>query len=226
LASHTVPHPPDVTLKHHFANDEQQKDASTIGMWVFLVTEIMFFGGLFMAYFAYRQAYPAAFASASNKTNLWLGAANTTVLICSSLTMALAVNAASLGKRKLLVLFLILTLMLGGVFLGVKAYEYHDKWIHHEVPGAHFECEGCEDAGHAPLFFSLYFGMTGLHATHMLVGFVILVILIVQSNKGKYTAKWYTPIEMFGLYWHFVDIVWIFLFPLLYLIDRSKTGLQ
>jgi len=190
------------------------------------VTEIMFFGGLFLAYFAYRQAYPVAFASASNKTNLWLGAANTTVLICSSLTMALGVHYAAKGKQKLLILFLILTLMLGGIFLGVKAYEYHDKWVKHEVPGAHFDCEGCEDAGHAPLFFSLYFGMTGLHATHMLVGFVILVILIVQSGQGKYTAKWHTPIEMFGLYWHFVDIVWIFLFPLLYLIDRSHTGLQ
>ena len=227
MASQVVPHEHEVTtLKHHFANDEQQKDASTIGMWVFLVTEIMFFGGLFLAYFAYRQAYPAAFASASNKTNLWLGAANTTVLICSSLTMAMAVHSASVGKRKLLVAFLVLTLMLGGIFLGVKAYEYHDKWVHHEVPGYHFDCEGCDDAGHAPLFFSLYFGMTGLHATHMLVGFVILVILIFQSAKGKYTAKWYTPIEMFGLYWHFVDIVWIFLFPLLYLIDRSKTGLK
>ena len=227
MASQIVPlEPVESTLKHHFANEEQQKDASTIGMWVFLVTEIMFFGGLFLAYFAYRQEYPAAFASASNKTNLWLGAANTTVLICSSLTMALAVYSASLGKRKLLVTFLILTLLLGGAFLGVKGYEYHDKWVHHEVPGAHFDCEGCDDAGHAPLFFSLYFGMTGLHATHMLVGFVILVILIVQSHKGKYTAKWYTPIEMFGLYWHFVDIVWIFLFPLLYLIDRSKTGLK
>jgi cytochrome c oxidase subunit 3 len=219
-------HHADDTLKHHFANPEQQKDASTIGMWVFLLTEIMFFGGLFLAYFAYRQAYPAAFASASNKTNLWLGAANTTVLICSSLTMAMAVHSASVGKKKLLVAFLTLTLILGGIFLGVKAYEYHDKWVHHEVPGYHFDCEGCADPGHTPLFFSLYFGMTGLHATHMLVGFVILVILIVQSNNGKYTEKWYTPIEMFGLYWHFVDIVWIFLFPLLYLIDRSGRGLS
>ncbi len=222
MASHAV----STTLRHHFASDEQQKDAATIGMWVFLVTEIMFFGGLFLAYFAYRQAYPAAFASASNKTNLWLGAANTTVLICSSLTMALAVHAASMGKKTLLVLFLIMTLLLGGAFLGVKAYEYHDKWVHHEIPGQHFECEGCEDAGHAPLFFSLYFAMTGLHATHMLIGFVILVILIVQAARGKFTEKWYTPIEMFGLYWHFVDIVWIFLFPLLYLIDRSHTGLK
>jgi cytochrome c oxidase subunit III len=210
-----------VTLKHHFESAEQQKEASTVGMWVFLVTEIMFFGGLFLAYFAYRQAYPVAFASASNKTVLLIGAFNTTVLICSSLTMALGVDAASLGKRNLLILFLVLTLLLGCAFLGVKAYEYHDKWVHHEVPGEHFDCEGCKDAGHTSLFFSLYFGMTGLHATHMVVGAGILLVLIFQAWKGKFTAAWYTPIEMFGLYWHFVDIVWIFLFPLLYLIDRS-----
>jgi cytochrome c oxidase subunit 3 len=218
LASQAAP----FQVRHHFENAEQQKDCSTIGMWIFLITEIMFFGGLFMAYFVYRQAYPDAFASASNKTNLLIGAFNTTVLICSSLTMAMAVHSAALGKKKLIIVFLILTLLLGGAFLGVKAYEYHDKWVHHEVPGADFECEGCTDAGHASLFFALYFGMTGLHATHMLVGFVILIYLIVQANKGAYTTKWYTPIEMFGLYWHFVDIVWIFLFPLLYLIDRSK----
>ncbi len=209
--------------RHHFESLSQQKDASTIGMWVFLITEIMFFGGLFMAYFAYRQAYPAAFASASNKTVLLIGAFNTTVLICSSLTMALAVRAAATGKKNLIVLFLILTLILGSAFLGVKAYEYHDKWVHHEVPGEHYECEGCADAGHTPLFFALYFGMTGLHATHMLVGFFILLYLIYQAQKGAYTPKWFTPVEMFGLYWHFVDIVWIFLFPLLYLIDRSGT---
>jgi cytochrome c oxidase subunit 3 len=213
-----------VVARHHFESLEQQKDASTIGMWVFLITEIMFFGGLFMAYFAYRQAYPAAFASASNKTNLLIGAFNTTVLICSSLTMALAVRAAATGKKNLIVLFLILTLLLGGAFLGVKGYEYHDKWVHHEVPGAHFECEGCVDAGHTSLFFALYFGMTGLHASHMIIGFFILLYLIRQASKGAYTPRWYTPVEMFGLYWHFVDIVWIFLFPLLYLIDRSGAA--
>jgi cytochrome c oxidase subunit III len=212
-------------LQHHFENPEQQRDASTIGMWSFLLTEIMFFGGLFLAYFAYRQAYPAAFASASLKTDLWLGAANTTVLIGSSLTMALAVHFAAVGKRQLLVIFLILTLILGSVFLGVKAYEYHDKWVKHEIPGAHFECEGCVDAQHTQLFFSLYFGMTGLHASHMIIGAVILLVLIWQAYKGKFTPDWYTPIENFGLYWHFVDIVWIFLFPLLYLIDRSGRGL-
>ncbi len=208
-------------VEHHFEDAAQQKDAATVGMWVFLVTEVMFFGGMFLAYFAYRQAYPAAFASASNKTNLLIGAANTTVLICSSLTMAFAVRCAAIGKKNLVVLFLILTMLLGGTFLGVKAYEYHDKWVHHEVPGHNFDCEGCVDAQHTPLFFALYFGMTGLHATHMIVGIGIILFLIVQARKGAYTPEWHTPVELFGLYWHFVDVVWIFLFPLLYLIDRS-----
>jgi len=207
-------------LKHHFESADQQKGASGIGMWLFLVTEIMFFGGLFLAYFAYRQAYPAAFASASSKLNLPLGAANTVVLICSSLTMAMAVHSAALGKQKLIVFYLIATLFLGGIFLGVKAYEYRDKYIHHEIPGENFDCEECVDAGHAPLFFSLYFAMTGLHALHMVIGVFIIFFLIQQASTGVYTKKWSTPVEMFGLYWHFVDIVWIFLFPLLYLIDR------
>ena len=218
VVGHEAAHDPN--LKHHFENAHQQKESASIGMWVFLLTELMFFGGLFLAYFIYRQWYPAAFISASNKTDVLIGAVNTTVLICSSLTMALAVHYASVGKKQLLVFFLIATLLLGGIFLGVKGYEYHDKWVHHEIPGEHFECEGCQDAGHAQLFFSLYFGMTGLHASHMIIGFGILLVLIFQANRGDFTAKWYTPVEMFGLYWHFVDIVWIFLFPLLYLIDR------
>src|SRR5580698_9906662 len=160
LASHTAePQAGEAhataALQHHFEDVEQQKDASTIGMWVFLVTEVMFFGGLFLAYFVYRQAYPAAFASASNNTNLLIGAANTTVLICSSLTMAFAVRSAALGKKNLIVLLLILTLLLGGTFLGVKAYEYHDKWVRHEVPGHGFDCRTeagvpCTDAAHTP----------------------------------------------------------------------------
>jgi cytochrome c oxidase subunit 3 len=232
LASHAADTPEiadhQSTVQHHFENAEQQKDASTVGMWVFLLTEVMFFGGLFLAYFVYRQAYPAAFASASNNTNLIIGAANTTVLICSSLTMALAVRSAAIGKQNLIVLFLILTLLLGGTFLGVKAYEYHDKYVRHEIPGHHFDCrdesgKACIDAPHTPLFFALYFGMTGLHATHMIIGVVIILVLIVQARKGAYGPAWHTPVEMFGLYWHFVDIVWIFLFPLLYLIDRSAV---
>ena len=212
MASHSV------TLRHHFETAEQQKDASTIGMWLFLVTEIMFFGGMFMAYTAYRGAYPAAFAAGSEKLNVTLGLINTIVLICSSLTMAMAVHFAAVGKKQLIVLFLILTLCLGGVFLGIKTVEYGDKFAHHEVPGPHFEfAEG--DAAHVSLYFAMYFGMTGLHALHMIIGACILLVLIVQSARGKYTPEWHTPVEMFGLYWHFVDIVWIFLFPLLYLID-------
>ena len=223
VESHEAAHDPN--LKHHFENAAQQKDTATIGMWAFLLTEIMFFGGLFLAYFVYRQWYPDAFIDASNKTSVLIGAFNTTVLICSSLTMALAVHYAQMGKKNLLVIFLIATLVLGGAFLGVKTIEYHDKWVHHEIPGEHFECHECRDAGHAQLFFSLYFGMTGLHASHMIIGFGILLVLIWQAHKGKFSAKWYTPIEMFGLYWHFVDIVWIFLFPLLYLIDRNGKSL-
>ncbi len=211
MASHSV------TVRHHFETADQQKDASTIGMWLFLVTEIMFFGGMFMAYIAYRGAYPAAFAAGSERLNVPLGAANTVVLICSSLTMAMAVHSAAVGKRKLIVLFLILTMILGLTFLGIKGVEYHDKFVHHEVPGPNFQFEG--DAAHTSLYFALYFGLTGLHAFHMIVGICILVVLLIMTAKGKFTPQWHTPVEMFGLYWHFVDIVWIFLFPLLYLID-------
>lgn len=208
-------------MEHHFNSAEQQKDASTVGMWVFLVTEIMFFGGLFLAYVAYRHSYPLAFAAASERLDIRLGAFNTAVLICSSLTMALAVHAAAVGaSKKVLVGFLILTLVLGCVFLGVKSVEYYDKYEKHEIPGPNFEFHEGQDPAHATLFFSLYFGMTGLHAFHMIVGTGLLLFLIVQSARGKYTAAWHTPVEMTGLYWHFVDIVWIFLFPLLYLVDR------
>jgi cytochrome c oxidase subunit 3 len=209
-------------LRHHFENEEQQKEASSLGMWVFLLTEIMFFGGMFMAYLAYRQLYPDSFAAASFKLDIPLGAANTVVLIVSSLTMAMAVHSAAVGKQKLIVLFLILTLILGFVFLGIKSVEYYDKFVHHEVPGANFHPENWPkniDMSHASLYFGLYFGLTGLHASHMIIGAGLLMFLIYKANKGAYTPEWYTPVEMVGLYWHFVDIVWIFLFPLLYLID-------
>src|SRR2546423_1357337 len=191
-------------------------------MWVFLVTEIMFFGGMFLAYTVYRQAYPQAFAAGSQSLDIVRGAINTAVLIGSSLTMAMGVHSAAVGNKKLLITFMVLTIVLGSVFLGIKAVEYHDKYVHHEIPGPNFEYETFEhqDSQHVPLFFSLYFGLTGLHATHMIVGVGILIVLIYQAAKNRFSAAWHTPIEMFGLYWHFVDIVWIFLFPLLYLIDR------
>ncbi len=210
-------------LLHHFDSVEQQKEASTLGMWLFLVTEIMFFGGMFTAYIVYRTLYPNAFAAASHELDITMGAINTAVLIYSSLSMALAVNAAQLGRRKSLVWFLILTIALGAVFLGIKAVEYHEKFVNHHVPGPSFHFDGPE-AEHAQLFFSLYFGMTGLHALHMIVGIVLLSILAIRAHRGRFGSEYYTPIDMTGLYWHFVDIVWIFLFPLLYLLGGHVRG--
>jgi cytochrome c oxidase subunit III len=204
-------------LLHHFDTAEQQKDASTLGMWVFLITEIMFFGGMFTAYLVYRSLYPDSFVAASNTLDITLGAINTTVLICSSLTMALAVHASQMGQKKALVWFLILTIILGTAFLGIKAVEYNDKFVHHHVPGANFHFEG-PNARNAEIFFSIYFGMTGLHALHMIIGIVLLAILAVRAQMGRFGSHYYTPIDLTGLYWHFVDIVWIFLFPLLYLL--------
>ncbi|HTO87886.1 MAG TPA: cytochrome c oxidase subunit 3 family protein [Thermoanaerobaculia bacterium] len=209
--------PPE--LQHHFVDLEAQKEASSLGMWVFLVTEILFFGGMFTAYVVYRASYRAAFEGASNLLDIRLGAFNTAVLILSSLTMALAVWAASQGKKNRIVVFLSATILLGAVFLGVKVIEYSQKFEHHEVPGPHFVVpHGLPRQ--AEMFFSLYFCMTGLHALHMVVGIGLLSWLIARARRGDFTTRYNTPVEMVGLYWHFVDIVWIFLFPLLYLLGR------
>jgi cytochrome c oxidase subunit 3 len=282
--------------KHHFDDMTQQYEASGFGMWVFLVQEVMFFGGLFVAYLVYRNLYYNAFGTASATLRIWLGTFNTIVLIASSLTMAMAVNAASLGKRKMTVMFLAATLGLGSVFLGVKVFEYSEKFEKREVPGANFcfhpsgeaECSNVveradepdtfagtlhfakryltggwgelPEGGHVALpeqgttqneagasganveamasgdtpgaterqrsmpgseiYFGLYFAMTGMHALHMIIGAAILLWLIYWAWKGLYTPEYFTPVENFGLYWHFVDIIWIYLFPLLYLINR------
>ena len=218
MANHA--HAETLALREQFDTAEQQKDASTLGMWIFLITEVMFFGGMFLAYTIYRNTYPTVFAQASSSLNAVIGAVNTAVLLCSSFTMVLAVRAAQLGKRKAIIIFLILTLLLGMVFLGVKAYEWNEKFQEHHVPGLSFHFEGTEQQGPAQLFFSLYFAMTGLHALHMVVGAGILSWLIFATWRGKFTADYMTPVDIAGLYWHFVDIIWIFLFPLLYLIDR------
>ena len=190
-------------------------------MWIFLITEVMFFGGMFAAYTIYRSAHPIVFAIASSSLNVTIGAINTCVLLLSSFTMVMAVRAGQLGKRNLIIFFLILTLIFGCIFLGVKAYEWNEKYVEHHMPGqVAFHLEGTPEQGPAKIFFSLYFAMTGLHALHMIVGVGILTFLILETRKGKYSADYYTPIDISGLYWHFVDIVWIFLFPLLYLIDR------
>ena len=213
-------HPPQ--LKHHFDDTEQQLESSTLGMWVFLLTEVMFFGGMFGGYTVYRNMYPDAFASTSHFMNVTMGGFNTGVLICSSLTMALAVRAAQLGSKKTLILFLIFTLILGFVFLVVKYFEYHEKWVDHHIPGPGFRYEETRYFHQAQILFFLYFAMTGMHAIHMIVGAGLLTTLIVMAARNKFSALWYTPVEMIGLYWHFVDIVWIFLFPLLYLIGHTK----
>ena len=205
---------------HHFDDAEQQHEASTLGMWLFLVTEVMFFGGVFTVYVAYRSLYPEAFGHASHHLDVRLGTFNTAVLIGSSLTMALAVRAAQLGRRHTLIIgWLLATMLLGSTFLGVKAYEYWHKFHEGLVPGPLFAYAG-PDAGQAQLFFSVYFAATGLHALHMVIGLGLLTWLVRQAGRGRFSAAYYTPVELMGLYWHFVDIVWIFLFPLLYLIGR------
>jgi cytochrome c oxidase subunit 3 len=210
-----------LALREQFDTVAQQREASTLGMWIFLITEIMFFGGMFLAYSIYRTKYPEVFAIASSSLNVYIGAANTVVLLCSSFTMVMAVRASALGKQKAIVMWLILTLIFGMTFLGVKAFEWNEKFEMHHVPGlAGFHLDGVTQQGAASIFFALYFCMTGLHAMHMVVGVGILGVLVWQSAKGRYSEKYMTPVDISGLYWHFVDIVWIFLFPLLYLIDR------
>lgn len=203
---------------HQFDSAEHQHGTAQLGMWVFIAQEILFFGGLFLAYTVYRFMYPEAFAQASRHLDIVLGGFNTVVLIGSSLTMAIAVHGAQLGKRWMQVIFLLLTIFLGCVFLGVMAIEYGHKFHEHLVPGPNFRFDG--DAGHAQIFFSLYFVMTGLHALHMVIGIAILGVLVWQAARGAYGRAYYSPVELTGLYWHFVDIIWIFLFPLLYLIGR------
>jgi cytochrome c oxidase subunit 3 len=204
---------------------DQQLEASTLGMWVFLVTEIMFFGGLFMAYILYRYWYPDAWAAASNHLNVVMGAANTLVLIVSSVTMVLAVRSAQIGSFRGQITWLIATIMFGATFLVVKYFEYAEKFEHHLVPGPHFAPPlDHAHAAHAnvgpaeQLFFSLYFIMTGIHAAHMVVGIALMLIILAMAWKKRFTPEYYGPVEISGLYWHFVDIVWIFLFPLLYLL--------
>jgi cytochrome c oxidase subunit 3 len=238
--AHAAEHP---ALQHHFDTMAQQKEAAVVGMWVFLLTEILFFGGLFVAYMIYRVWYFDAFAEASRRLSLFWGGLNTAVLIFSSLTMALAVRAAQTNKRQATVNWLILTMLLGCVFLGVKVIEYEDKFANYEVPGAsynwayheeHLAATGGEHAAPAhelsltpaqlqnttQIYFSLYFTMTGLHALHMIIGVGLMSVITWMAWKGKFDDRYYTPVEMSGLYWHFVDIVWIFLFPLLYLVER------
>jgi cytochrome c oxidase subunit 3 len=216
-----VEHAHHPALMHHFDDLDQQREAASLGMWVFLATEVLFFGGLFAAYLVYRVWYPNAFGEASRELDIVLGSINTAVLISSSLTMAMAVHAAALGRRRTLMLFLVFTMLFGAAFLGIKAYEYYEKYLEHHIPGANFQFHG-PDAPHAQIFFSLYFAMTGLHAAHMVIGLGLMTVLLFMAWRRYFSPEWHSPVEIGGLYWHFVDIIWIFLFPLLYLVDRHS----
>jgi cytochrome c oxidase subunit 3 len=208
-------------VAHQFDDFIQQHEASTLGMWTFLITEIMFFGAMFLGYTIYRASYPQAFAHASNHMDIILGTINTAVLIASSLTVVLSVHAAQENKQRALLGFLALTILLGLVFLGIKFTEYHHKFEEHLVPGLNFQYVGA-NPGHAAIFFSFYFAMTALHALHMVIGIGIFLTLMFSAWRGRYSKYYFTPVEMAGLYWHFVDIIWIFLFPLFYLLGRHQ----
>jgi cytochrome c oxidase subunit 3 len=180
----------------------------------------MFFGGLFMAYLLYRVWYPEAWSEGSEELDIVLGGLNTVVLITSSLTMAMAVRSAQLGRQRAIIRWLLLTMVFGLTFLVVKFFEYKHKYELNHIPGVNFQFDS-PHAAQVQIFLSLYFAMTGLHALHMIIGIVLLSIIAWMAAKQRFSPQWYTPVEMSGLYWHFVDIVWIFLFPLLYLVDRA-----
>ncbi len=204
-------------LAEQFEDLPQQKEAATLGMWTFLATEVLFFGGLFLTYIVYRHAYPQAFAQASKHTIVLYGAINTAVLLTSSFSMALAVRAAQVSDTPALVRNLLITLFLGCCFLGIKGLEYHQDIQEHLWPGPYF---AKELPPQAQIFWFLYWAMTGLHALHVTIGLGVLAVIARMSSLGKFSADYHNPVEICGLYWHFVDIVWIYLFPLLYLINR------
>jgi cytochrome c oxidase subunit 3 len=248
-----VEHEERPELRHHFADEVQQRNAAALGMWWFLGTEIMFFGGMFCAYLIYRRWYFPEFAVASRSLDLVIGTFNTTVLICSSLTVAMSVRAAQLGKHKVQVKMLLLTLLFGLSFIGIKGIEWHKKYVEHHIPTFDYNVVGGEGdlvfknarflgidklqndpvklrqreadiQRHTQIFYSLYFALTGMHAIHMIVGVGIFIVITWMAYKGRFTPEYHTPLEIAGLYWHFVDIVWIYLFPLLYLIDRKPIS--
>lgn len=210
--------PPDNQfVAHHFIDADQQLDTAKLGMWIFLVTEILFFGGLFAAYAIYRIWHPELFAEASTELDTILGTVNTVVLILSSLTVALAIRAAKLDHKQWIIRYLGATILLACVFMVIKYFEWTHKFHLGIFPGKFYTYEGIEHAM-APIFFSLYYVMTGLHGLHVVIGIGLMIWLVIGARKGKYHSKYYNPVEITGLYWHLVDIIWIFLFPLFYLI--------
>jgi len=201
---------------HHFDSVEQEQDAAKQGIWLFLATEILMFGGLFVAYSIFRGKYPEMFHSGSKMLDVTLGAFNTVVLITSSYTMANAVTQTQKGDWQKAFNNVLITLICAGIFMVVKYFEYSHKFHEGMLPGLSFKVEGASQG--LGLFFSLYFVMTGLHGIHILVGMALMVWLLIRLKRGEFSPHYYIPVEGVGLYWHIVDIIWIFLFPLMYLI--------
>lgn len=225
--SSATAHDENPYLAHHFESIEQQEESCTLGMWLFLAQEVMFFGGLFMAYAVYRFMYPEAWFEGSASLSVPIGGANTVFLLLSSFTMAMGVYFCQVGNSKWLFRSLTATLILGIIFVGVKwVYEYTPKFAEGVFPGAGWGPHGHHyghladyaDQGALQIFFVLYFIMTGMHAFHMLIGFAILLVLMWMTKQNKFGPQRYMPILFFGLYWHFVDIVWVFIFPMFYLV--------
>ncbi len=204
-------------LAHHFSDSEQQADSAKLGMWLFLLTEILLFGGLFVAYSIYRSWHPDMFYNAHKFLDITMGTINTIVLITSSVTMALSIRSIQLNNRQNSIKFLWATLFLAGVFLVIKYFEYAHKIHLGQLPGEFYTFEGIEGSN-PHIFFSVYFMMTGLHGIHILGGIGVISWILRNTYRNKYSAEYYTPVEMTGLYWHLVDLIWIFLFPLFYLI--------
>lgn len=204
-------------LAHHFSDVEQQKESAKLGMWIFLLTEMLLFGGLFCAYAIFRAWNPEMFYNAHKFLNVRLGTLNTVILITSSLTIALAIRSLQINKKNSAVLFLAMTLIFAAAFLVVKYFEYSHKFHLGQLPGKFYTFTGVEGSN-PHIFFSIYFAMTGLHGIHIMIGMFVIAFMLVKTMNGKFSSEYYTPVEMTGLYWHLVDLIWIYLFPLLYLI--------
>lgn len=225
----------DPHLAHHFESHEQQFDSGKLGIWLFLVTEVLFFSGLFVFYILYRFLHPEVFEYAHHFLDKKLGAVNTIVLLFSSLTMAWAVRCAQLNQRKGLIVTLIITLVCAGAFMVVKYFEYTHKFHNGTVPAGLYSFDPTSEEGkieaehvgvageevpkNVGVFFSIYFCMTGLHGIHIVAGMIAITWLLVRAFKGHFNENYFGPVDFVGLYWHLVDLIWIYLFPLLYLIN-------
>lgn len=205
-------------LQHHFTTMTQQFEASKLGMWLFLVTEVLLFGGLFVGYGIMHAKHPEAFVAAHHHLDWRLGAVNTIVLLLSSFTMVMGVWAAQTGQKKKLIAFLLLTVILAMAFMGIKYVEYSHKFHEGLLPGKYYSHQGDTVPGQF-MFFSFYFMMTGLHGIHVLLGVVAILWVMFRAMRNEFSAHYYGPVDIVGLYWHLVDLIWIYLFPLMYLIS-------